>query len=69
MRRVFLSMLLAGSLAGVVKAQQTTGDKAEAVKKEEPADKSKDAQIAAATTTSSDTTHPAAAGSVGRTRS
>jgi hypothetical protein len=34
MRRVFLSMLLAGSLAGVVKAQQTTGDKAEAVKKE-----------------------------------
>jgi hypothetical protein len=34
MRGILLSMLLAGSLAGVVKAQQTTGDKAEAVKKE-----------------------------------
>jgi hypothetical protein len=34
MRRIFLSMLLAGSLAGVVRAQQTTGAKAEAVRKE-----------------------------------
>lgn len=34
MRRIFLSMLLAGSLAGVVRAQQTTGAKAEAVRRE-----------------------------------
>jgi hypothetical protein len=34
MRRILLSMLLAVSLTGVVKAQQTTGTKAEVVKKE-----------------------------------
>ena len=34
MRRIFLSMLLAGSLARVVRGQQSTGAKAEAVKKE-----------------------------------
>jgi hypothetical protein len=34
MRRIFLSMLLAGLLAGVVKAQQTTGAKAEEARKD-----------------------------------
>ena len=34
MRKIFLSMLLVGSLAGVVKAQQTTGAKAEEAKKD-----------------------------------
>ena len=34
MREIVLSMLLAGSLAGVVKAQQTTGAKAEEAKKD-----------------------------------
>ena len=34
MRRIFLPVLLAGSLAGIVSAQQTTGAKAEAVRRE-----------------------------------
>jgi hypothetical protein len=34
MRKILLSMLLAGSLAGVVKAQQATGAKAEEAKKD-----------------------------------